>query len=90
MDNFLTWEVLRDYVTFVGIVFSVVAFTKNIPFIKLIPTKAWSVIISFCLLLAINIHSGTFEWWDIIIYFINAILISAGANGLADINGGDK
>lgn len=90
MDNFLTWDILKDYITFVGIVFSIVAFTKNLPLIKLIPTKIWSVIVSFSLLLSINLHDGTFAMWDLLLYFINALMISYGANGIADTNGGDQ
>ena len=86
MEQFLTWEMLQDYVTFVGIVLAVVAFTKEIPGIKLIPTRLWSFIVSFSLLSIVNIHSGTFEWFNLVLYGINAIMISASANGIADAN----
>ena len=86
MEQFLTWEMLSDYVTFVGIVFSIVAFTKNGPLIKLIPTRLWSFIVSFFLLIFVNAHNATFEWFDLIIYGINAIMISASANGISDAN----
>lgn len=86
MEEFLTWDILKDYVSFVGIVFSIVAFTKNLPFIVAIPTRLWSFIISFLLLVIVNIHSLTFNWFDLILYGINAILISASANGIADAN----
>ena len=90
MDQFLTWELLKDYVTFVGIVFSIVAVTKKLPLIKLIPTRGWSLIIAFLLLLCVNLHAETFTPWDLVLYFINATIISLSANGLADANGGDK
>ena len=86
MEQFLTWEMLEDFVTFVGIVLTVVAFTKEIPGIKLIPTRLWSFIVSFILLTLVNLHSATFEWFDLVIYGINAIMISASANGIADAN----
>ena len=86
MEQFLTCEMLQDYVTFVGIVLAVVAFTKEIPGIKLIPTRLWSFIVSFSLLSIVNIHSGTFEWFNLVLYGINAIMISASANGIADAN----
>lgn len=84
MEQFLTWEMLGDFVTFVGIVLTIVAFTKEIPGIKLIPTRLWSFIVSFILLTLVNLHSGSFEWFDLIIYTINAIMISASANGISD------
>lgn len=86
MEQFLTWEVLSDYVTFVGIVFSIVAFTKNAIGIKLIPTRLWSFIVSLFLLIVVNIHNATFEMFDIVMYAINAIMISSSANGIADAN----
>ena len=88
MEQFLTWDILKDYVTFVGIVFSIVAFTKSVWLINKIPTRLWSFIVSFFLLLLVNLHESTFEWFDIVIYGINAILISSSANGIADANKG--
>lgn len=86
MEQFLTWDILKDYITFVGIVFSVVAFSKELPLIKLIPTRLWSFVVAFLLLIVTNIHSNSFEWFDLIIYAINAIIISSSANGIADAN----
>lgn len=88
MEQFLTWDILKDYVTFVGIVFSVVAFTKNAWLINKMPTRLWSFIVAFTLLVLTNLHSNTFELFDIVIYGINAILISSSANGIADANKG--
>ena len=86
MEQFLTWELISDYVTFVGIVFSIVAFTKNAWVINKIPTRLWSFVVAFLLLIVTNIHSNSFEWFDLIIYAINAIIISSSANGIADAN----
>lgn len=86
MEQFLTWDVLKDYVSFVGIVFSIVAFTKQAPLIKRIPTRLWSFIVTIILLLLVNLHNSTFVYWDIVLYIINAILISSSANGIADAN----
>ena len=88
MEQFLTWDILKDYVTFVGIVFSIVAFTKSAWLINKIPTRLWSFLVSFLLLLLVNLHESTFEWFDLIIYGINAILISSSANRIADANKG--
>lgn len=86
MEQFLTWEMISDYVTFVGIVFSIVAFTKNAWVINKIPTRLWSFVVAVLLLIVTNIHSNSFEWFDLIIYAINAIIISSSANGIADAN----
>ena len=86
MEQFLTWDILKDYVSFVGIVFSIVAFTKQAPLINKIPTRLWSFCVTLFLLIAVNIHGNTFTSWDILLYIINAILISSSANGIADAN----
>ena len=86
MEQFLTWEMLGDYATFTAVVFAIVAVTKNAWIIKNMPTRLWSIIVSFMLLAFVNLHAGTFTFWDLLIYFINGIMISLTANGLADVN----
>lgn len=84
MDNFLTWEALLNYTTFIGVVLMIVEFTKGVWKIKKIPTQAWSVIVATILLAIVNGKFGTFKLLDIALYFINAIAISLGSNGLYD------
>lgn len=86
MEQFLTWQMLKDFPTFVSIVFTIVAVTKNFWIIKKIPTRLWSIIVSFILLALVNLQANTFTYWDIVLYVINSISISLTANGLADIN----
>jgi len=90
MDNFLTWEVLTTYASFVSIVFMVVEFTKELKFIKNIPTKYWSFIISFVLLLITNIVMKNFRIEDIVLYILTSISISLGSNGLSTFNNTDE
>ncbi len=88
MDNFLSWDTLTTYASFVTIVFMVVEFTKGLKYIKKIPTKYWSFFIAFILLTITNIVMGTFRAVDIIIYLLTAISISLGSNGLSNFNNG--
>lgn len=88
MDNFLSWDTLTTYASFVTIVFMVVEFTKGLKYIKKIPTKYWSFFIAFILLTITNIVMGTFRAVDIVIYLLTAISISLGSNGLSDFNNG--
>lgn len=90
MDSFITWEMLVGYTTFVGIVYMVVEFTKTLPLINKIPTKYWSAIVSFVLMLITNIVLNTFEVQDIILYILSSISISLGANGLSTFNNDKK
>ena len=86
MNQFVTWGMLLDYATFVFMVYMVVAFTKDLKVIKQIPTKYWSALVSFTLMILTNLHGGTFAFWDLVIYALSAIVISLTANGVADFN----
>lgn len=88
MDNFLSWDTLTTYASFITIVFMVVEFTKGLKYIKKIPTKYWSFFIAFILLTITNIVTGTFRAVDIVIYLLTAISISLGSNGLSNFNNG--
>lgn len=86
MDSFLTWEVLLTFSGLVGAVFMVVEFTKELKFIKKVPTKYWSFFIALILLISTNLVMNTFVYKDIILYILNAIVISLSSNGLNDFN----
>ena len=86
MENFITWENMLNYTTFVGILYMVVEFTKDIPFIKQIPTKYWSCILSIIMIIITNLVTGTFDYKDILLYLLTSISISLGANGLSNFN----
>lgn len=90
MDNFLTWDSLKTYASFVSIVFMVVEFTKGLKLINKIPTRYWSFIISTFLLIATNLAVGTFESKNILLYVLSSMSISLGSNGLSNFNKGDK
>lgn len=90
MDNFITWDILLNYTTFVSVVFMVVEFTKTMPIIKKISTKYWSAIVSFALLTITNVVMNTFQYQDLLLYILSAISISLGANGLSTFNKKEK
>lgn len=86
MDNFITWENMMNYTTFVAILYMVVEFTKDIPYIKKIPTKYWSCILSIVMIILTNLVTGNFDYKDILLYILTSISISLGANGLSNFN----
>lgn len=88
MNDFITWGILGTYATFVTMVFMVVEFTKELPYIREIRTKYYSAIITFFLMLAVVLHDGSFTYWDIVLYALTSISVSLGANGLSDFTGG--
>lgn len=84
--GFVTWDMFLDYSTFVMFVFMAVEFTKELKYIKQIPTRYWSAIISLLLLMTMHLHNGTFELWDIVLYIFTAMSVSLTSNGLANFN----
>lgn len=90
MEQFITWEVLTTYASFVSIVFMAVEFTKDLPLIKKVPTKYWSFIVCFLLILATNLVLDTFKARDILLYVLSSMSISLGANGLSNFGKKEK
>lgn len=86
MNEFLTWNTLISYTNFISIVYMIVEFTKEMKNIKNIPTKYWSFIISFILLIISHLVLKTFEIKDILLYILSSISISLGSNGLSEFN----
>ncbi len=86
MEQFITWDILTTYATFVTIVFMVVEFTKELKWINKINTKYWSFIVAFVLLTITNVVMKNFKWVDIVLYALSSISISLGANGLSNFN----
>lgn len=86
MEQFITWDILKTYATFVTIVFMVVEFTKELKWISKISTKYWSFIVSFILLNIVNAVSGNFRFIDMFLYALSSMSISLGANGLSNFN----
>jgi hypothetical protein len=86
LEGFISWDVLKEYTSFVAIVFMVVEFTKEIAWIKDIKTKYWSAFVSFVLLTSVNIYGGEFTPWNLLLYALSSVAISLGSNGLANFN----
>lgn len=84
--GFISWEMLATFTSFVTILFMFVEFTKELPLISKIKTKYYSGICAFVLLTVVNVHGGTFQAWDMVIYMLSAISISLTANGISDFN----
>ena len=84
--GFATWEMFEVYSTFVSIVFAWVAFTKEWKKIKKIPTRIYSFLIAFALMIIVNIHSGAFCISDMFLYATTSLMVSLTSNGLAMVD----
>lgn len=86
-DQFITWEMLKTFGTLVMITYMVVEFTKEIPYIKLIPTKYYAGVIALILIILTQIQSNTLVYMDIPLYILSAIAITFSSTGVSDFNG---
>ena len=86
INTFITWDMLADFGTLIGIVFIFTEFTKELNIFKKIHTKYYSMIVSFMLILLTNVQYNTFKLSDIVLYLISSIVISMGANGIYEFN----
>lgn len=86
MENLTTWDVLLTFDGLVATTYLVTEFIKEIPLIRLLPTRYLSYLIALTFLFAVNIVMGLYEQTNILLYLVNAITISLSANGLKDFN----
>lgn len=84
MDNFISWSMLFEWTTFVSIVLMLTQFTKDIKYIKKIPTKYWSFFIALILMIISNFEANSFRLIDIFLYIISSALASMNSNGIYD------
>ena len=87
IDTFITTEMLKDYVLLVTIVFAVVQFTKELGWLKKVPTRLYSTIIALLVLIYAQLLFAEFVPAHIPLYIFTAIFISATSNGVYDLAG---
>lgn len=85
MNDFITWEMLRDFALLTGIVLTTTQFIKNLPLIVKIPTKYVAWFIAFVLIILLNVHNKSFSGLDVVLYALSAMFVSTSANGIHDM-----
>lgn len=81
MDNFMSWSYVAS---FIGVTFCtqmLVEFTKEMRYVKNVPTRYLSAIVAFILILCSTLVMATFKFIDIPLYILNSILVCYTANG---------
>lgn len=82
MNEFFSWDMLGTYVGAVTAVSLMVQFTKGLPFIKALPTQAWSYALALVtLLIALPFSSAGWTWEGAALTVFNALVVALGANG---------
>lgn len=85
IEQFITWEMLRDFALLTGIVLTATQFIKNLPLIVKVPTKYVAWFVAFILIILTNIQSKDFQALDIVLYALSAMFVSTSANGIHDM-----
>ena len=85
IEQFITWEMLKDFALLTGIVLAATQFVKNLPLIVKIPTKYVAWFIAFILIILVNVQGNNFNSIDVVLYAISAMFISTSANGVHDM-----
>ena len=81
-ESFFTWSDLITYGGAVMAVLIITEFTKDLPVIRCIPTRLWAYLIALVLLMsAVVFTSETIYAEDILLCFVNGILVAMAAVG---------
>ncbi len=81
MNDFLNWDILATYAGALSMVGALTQLTKNIPFIKKIPTQLWSYILSLLVLFPATLFVSGLDLHSSLLIFFNAAIVSLAANG---------
>ena len=85
-ENFFTWEYLTTYAGAVLAVTVIVQFTKELRYIKDIPTRVWAYLVAVVLLLLSTFFTvRPITPAVILLCIINAVLVAMAAVGGYDI-----
>lgn len=85
IEDFITSDMLKDYAMLVTIVFAVVQFTKELGYLRKIPTRLYSAVIALLIIAYRYLLFYEFVPAHIPLYIFTAIFISATANGVYDL-----
>ena len=79
--EFLSWSMLASSTGALTMVLIITQFTKELPFIKALPTQLWSYIIALLVLYPAHYFTGIFTLSSAILILFNGIIIALAANG---------
>ena len=81
MSEFISWPVLATYSGALAMVLILTQFTKELCFIKQIPTQIWSYILAFIVLILANLFTGGLTLDIVMQTLLNAVIVSIASNG---------
>lgn len=90
MNEFITWEMLGDFVKLTSITLAATQFTKNLPLVKKLNTRYLAWLIAFVLITVTNVQSHEFEVINLILYALSAMFVGTSASGIYDTGKKDE
>lgn len=85
MNEFITWEMLGDFVKLTSITLAATQFIKNIPIIEKLSTKYLAWLLAFIFITVTNVNVHTFRVIDLLLYALSAMFVSTSASGIYDV-----
>ena len=79
--DFFTWDRLKTYYGAAALVALVTQLTKELPYVKKIPTQVWSYILAVLVLIASQVFTGTLTASSVALSLANGVLVSLASNG---------
>lgn len=79
--EFFSWDDLGTYAGAAALVALVTQLTKELPYIKKIPTQVWSYILAVLVLIASQVFTGTLSASSAALSLANGVLVSLASNG---------
>lgn len=79
--DLITWQLLGTYTGAAGAVLLITQLTKNIPFIKKIPTNLWSFIVAIAVLFPAKYFTGELTLSEAALIPFNCVIIAFASSG---------
>lgn len=79
--EFFTWDKLGTYAGAAVLVALVTQLTKELPYVKKIPTQVWSYTLAVIVLIASQVFTGSLSGSSAALALANGVLVSLAANG---------
>lgn len=80
-----SWSGLTTNTSVLSVVIIITQLTKNVKYIKKIPTQLWSFILSYIILVLANLFTNKISISDLLLSLINAAIIALASNGGFDL-----
>ena len=79
--EFFTWDKLGTYAGAAALVALITQLTKELPYIRRVPTQVWSYVLAVIVLIASQVFTGAFTISSAALSLANGVLVSLAANG---------